>query len=374
MDKWDTLFAFRNVMILAAAIKPSTRNKGLFSKLGCILAEDRIHSMGGGQSFAADRRGRIYDTEGSVYAAAPLTLCNKIEFVYDESVPSVSASLPITALSVKAGKGETTQTRSSKKNKRRPSLASDQSLSGSVGGSCLPPTLTRTNSLNPRVKKHSKCDSMSMSMSKGDSSANSIIDLDAELDLLQQYGDFSSASDNALMRNMSLNQLCSYVDDEDVATSNSTTATDYGCNITGTGKPAHPAPINLHNAYVVGRAFSYNAYAYNDHVNTPLLGSDSSGNGSGVDVVAASLVVETNANTTADADANVSAVVTDSMDFLVGLTSSSCNIDFSGVSVTEAGTDTEADLNLALDLALDLLDNDFGSCAQLPPMAQEVQM
>lgn len=69
MDNWSTLFQFRNVMILAAALKPTFRNKGTFTKLACILAEDRIHSTGGGQSFAADRRGYIYEQEGQVFSS-----------------------------------------------------------------------------------------------------------------------------------------------------------------------------------------------------------------------------------------------------------------------------------------------------------------
>ena len=66
-DSWDLLFSFRNVLILASAIKPTYRNKGLFIKIGSVLSENRVHALGGGQSYAADRRGYIYDREGVLY-------------------------------------------------------------------------------------------------------------------------------------------------------------------------------------------------------------------------------------------------------------------------------------------------------------------
>ena len=301
MDKWETLFNFRNVMILAAAIKPSLRNKGLFSKLGCILAEDRIHSMGGGQSFAADRRGRIYDTEGSVYAAAPLVLYNKVDFQFEQFVPLVKQEKLVDCA--------THATPGPKKHKRRTSDGSN--------ASCVPPTLSRTNSLNPRVKKHSRDD------------PNSIIDLDAELDFLLDHGDFTDG-DYQLMRNMSLGQLCEAVDNEDVA---SGSGNDNGHGHHQVVLPA--VSINLHQDYVVGRAFSYNAYAYNNHVDTPLLGAEA-GAGAG-------------ATSNLEGSAPVGDEASNGpIDYLVDVDSSSCAIDFGAMPLDLLSSDNSSDNDILL--------------------------
>jgi len=67
IDRWEQLFKFRNVLVLAMAVKPIKRNKGTFTKVACILAEGRVHSTGGGQSFASDRRSYIYNNEGDLF-------------------------------------------------------------------------------------------------------------------------------------------------------------------------------------------------------------------------------------------------------------------------------------------------------------------
>jgi hypothetical protein len=69
-DFWSTVFHYRNVLILAAAIKPTQRNKGNFAKVACILAEGRVHPFGGGQSYTADRRGYLYEQVGQLFTPA----------------------------------------------------------------------------------------------------------------------------------------------------------------------------------------------------------------------------------------------------------------------------------------------------------------
>jgi hypothetical protein len=157
-------------------------------------------------------------------------------------------------------------------------------------GSCAVPTLSRTNSLNPRLKK----------LSRSDPNGIGIIDLDAEMDWLLQDGDFA---ENALMRNMSLNQLCDAVDNESAGAGVS-------AGSVASTTPTLPMQINLHNEFVVGRAFSYNAYAYNNHLDTPLLGADT---------------------TCAPSELQASHPVADDeevIDFLVDVVSSSCSVDF----------------------------------------------
>jgi hypothetical protein len=62
VDYWEDLFKFRNVSILVAAIKIKPNQTDLV-KVASLLAEGRIHSLGGGQSFAATRRCYIYNKE-----------------------------------------------------------------------------------------------------------------------------------------------------------------------------------------------------------------------------------------------------------------------------------------------------------------------
>lgn len=209
MDKWETLFAFRNVMLLAAAVKPSARNKGLFAKIGCILAEDRIHAMGGGQSFAADRRGYIYDKEGATFVLSSLHL--------DENTDKNSLILNLGS---------------------KPPLTSD-ALGGKrklrIDG---PPTLSRNSSLSQPSKQ-----------SKTGTDVSD--DVSSELDLLLNDDSFTAD----LLRNMSLQNLSDLCPADTIELKQPT------------------IPINLHSAYVVGRAFSYNAYHYNSHGETPLLGA-----------------------------------------------------------------------------------------------------
>jgi len=70
MDKWKLLFQYRNVLMLAVAVKPQKRNKNMFSKVASILAEGRVHTTGGGQSFASDRRNAIYMRECDCFGSA----------------------------------------------------------------------------------------------------------------------------------------------------------------------------------------------------------------------------------------------------------------------------------------------------------------
>lgn len=65
--EWLKLFWYRNVFILTSAISPYPRQKGLFMKIASILVEGRIHSTGGGQSFAANRIAFLYAIEGASY-------------------------------------------------------------------------------------------------------------------------------------------------------------------------------------------------------------------------------------------------------------------------------------------------------------------
>lgn len=65
--EWRKLFWYRNVFILTSAISPYPRQKGLFMKIASILVEGRLHSTGGGQSFAANRIAFLYAIEGATF-------------------------------------------------------------------------------------------------------------------------------------------------------------------------------------------------------------------------------------------------------------------------------------------------------------------
>lgn len=87
-DNWESLFGFRNVVLLSAAIKPSLHNKGLFMKIGSILAEGRIYIAGGRSSFAAERRALIAEKEGILY----VNYCSNRKL---ESLPPTASDLNV---------------------------------------------------------------------------------------------------------------------------------------------------------------------------------------------------------------------------------------------------------------------------------------
>lgn len=202
MDSWDTLLGFRNVMLLAAAIKPSLRNKGLFTRLGCILAEDRIHTMGGGQSFAADRRGYIYDTEGSLFATLPAALAIPQTIISDLPCPSPDS----------CGKPKRV----------------------------LPPSLSRGNSTQIRAAKQTRC---------SEHAFDGVDQLLLAEDLTQEF-----AEAGELLRNLSIQDLVACGENAELEVSAPVDAP------TEAGLEQLNGTVDIHSAFVVNRAFSYNAY------------------------------------------------------------------------------------------------------------------
>jgi hypothetical protein len=269
MDKWETLHCFRNVMLLAAAVKPSMRNKGLFTKLGCILAEDRIHTMGGGQSFAADRRGYIYDKEGNAFATGIGAMSSvDVDFSSVPQAKSYSDRLTVKCKRV-----------------------------------CPPPSLSRGGSQTYRYSKHSKNglhdvdvlsasrvtefpvtydidsggigmvpfadDGVSMSLTGLTSEVSLSIDIYEAPQSASSVGDTAAplngvdeliVSDvdmctSEFLRNLSLNHLSEMINSKDSDDSDDTESL-----ITSTTLPPDAASVDFHRSFVVDRAFSYNAY------------------------------------------------------------------------------------------------------------------
>lgn len=92
-EEWNRLCSYRNVFVLASAVSPYPRQKGLFLKIAAILVEGRIHTTGGGQSFLTNRISFLYTMDGTKFNCMMSRRRNK-GYVNSTPIP-VAFSFPV---------------------------------------------------------------------------------------------------------------------------------------------------------------------------------------------------------------------------------------------------------------------------------------